>query len=81
MVQTARDVYECPQLEARDMFHEFDFVGRHFRFPGDPVKLSDVPPSPGLPPPRLGEHNRQVLHDLLGLTASEVDALSAEGVI
>ncbi|HYZ97751.1 MAG TPA: CoA transferase, partial [Acidimicrobiales bacterium] len=31
--------------------------------------------------PRLGEHTREVLGDVLGLTDAELDDLAAEGVI
>jgi crotonobetainyl-CoA:carnitine CoA-transferase CaiB-like acyl-CoA transferase len=33
------------------------------------------------PSPLLGEHNRQVFHDLLGLTEAEIAALENAGVI
>lgn len=81
MVQTARDVYECPHLESRKMFHEFDFAGKHFRFPGDPIKLSAVPDDGGSPPPSLGQHSAELLRDLLGMSTSEIQELSSKGVI
>jgi crotonobetainyl-CoA:carnitine CoA-transferase CaiB-like acyl-CoA transferase len=33
------------------------------------------------PAPRLGENNREVLVDVLGLTDADVDQLEADGVI
>jgi CoA:oxalate CoA-transferase len=81
MVQTARDVYECKHLEARNMFHEFDFAGRHYRLPGDPIKLSDVAEERGSPPPSLADDNQDVFGDLLGLGSAELAELTARGVI
>jgi crotonobetainyl-CoA:carnitine CoA-transferase CaiB-like acyl-CoA transferase len=81
VVQTAREVYDCEHLKARNMFQEFDFVGRHFRQPGNPAKLSDVPDHAGAAPPRLGQHNQDVFQDLLGLSEAEMRDLNARGVM
>lgn len=80
VVQTAAEVYGCPQLKARHMFHEFEFVGKRFRQPGNPAKLSDVAEILDAPPPRLAQDNSEVFEGLLGLTAVEIDSLYAEGV-
>jgi crotonobetainyl-CoA:carnitine CoA-transferase CaiB-like acyl-CoA transferase len=81
MVQTAKDVADCPQLEARHMFHEFELGGKAFRLPGDPVKMSNVPESPGLPPPLLGQDNQDIFGELLGLGTEEVQHLTSAGVL
>lgn len=49
--------------------------------PGNPVKLSAVPEVPQSAPPGLGEHTDEVLSGVLGLSAGELDALRADGVI
>jgi len=48
--------------------------------PGWPVRMerSRVPVRPA---PLLGEHNREVYGELLGLDLDELDRLSEEGVI
>jgi CoA:oxalate CoA-transferase len=79
-VQTAKDVFNCPQLAARDMFVEFEHLGRKFRVLGDPVKLSDVPSSPATRAPLLGEHNDYVFGDIVGFSRQEIEALKAKGV-
>jgi crotonobetainyl-CoA:carnitine CoA-transferase CaiB-like acyl-CoA transferase len=48
---------------------------------GSPLRLSASPPQYRLPPPLLGEHTEQVLFDLLGMSASELEALRAAGVV
>jgi benzylsuccinate CoA-transferase BbsF subunit len=46
-----------------------------------PIKLSGTPGAIPRPAPMLGEHNREVFQDLLGLSAAEVARLEADGVI
>lgn len=48
---------------------------------GLPFKLTGTPGDPGKAPPKLGEHSREVLRDLLGLDDARIDALAAEGAI
>ncbi len=79
-VQTAKEVYKCPQLEARHMFVEYEHLGRKFRQLGDPVKLSDVPYAPGSPPPLLGEHNEYVFGDIVGFSQDQLREMKAKGV-
>jgi crotonobetainyl-CoA:carnitine CoA-transferase CaiB-like acyl-CoA transferase len=80
IVQTAAEVYACPQLEARSLFGEFEFAGRRFRQPGDPIRMSNAPAPPAARPPRLGEHTREILQRMLGLADEAIDALHAKGV-
>jgi crotonobetainyl-CoA:carnitine CoA-transferase CaiB-like acyl-CoA transferase len=48
---------------------------------GPPLKFSDARGDVGAAAPRLGEHTRVVLEDLLGLDGSELDRLATAGVI
>ena len=48
---------------------------------GLPLKFSATPASLRLPPPRLGEHTRNVLEDWLGMTNQEITALCEKGVV
>ena len=80
-VQTAKEVCDCPQLEARHMFVEFEHLGRKFRQLGDPVKLSDVPYVAGSPPPLLGEHNAHVFGEIVGFSQDELREMKAKGVL
>jgi crotonobetainyl-CoA:carnitine CoA-transferase CaiB-like acyl-CoA transferase len=52
-----------------------------FVFPGLPAHLSVTPASYRLPAPGLGEHNREVLGGLLGVSEHELQVLEVEGVI
>ncbi len=55
-------------------FGEIDIPGMPLRFSGFPEELS-------LDAPYLGEHNHEVLEDVLAMSSSEVDALVEEGVL
>src|SRR3990172_5410597 len=46
-----------------------------------PMRFSATPVEYKVPPPRLGQHTREVLNGLLGLGDAEIDALGARGVI
>ena len=46
-----------------------------------PMRLSATPPRAELPPPRLGAHSREVLQEVLGLDAAQIDRLADAGVI
>ncbi len=51
-------------------------------YPGYPVQFSAFGPAlHRLPPPTLGQHNDEVLRDVLGLSADEIAALRVEGHI
>lgn len=48
---------------------------------GSPVKRRNAPPAAFRPPPTLGEHTDEVLHELLGLTGSDVRELRNSGAV
>jgi formyl-CoA transferase len=45
------------------------------------VRIDDGAAPATTAPPRLGEHTREILRDLLGRVDSEIDALAASGAI
>jgi formyl-CoA transferase len=81
-VHTAEDVFECPQVAAREMLMSVNDpeVGE-YRFTRTSPRLSATPELPADPAPRLGEHTREVLEALLGYSAAEVDIFAADGVV
>jgi crotonobetainyl-CoA:carnitine CoA-transferase CaiB-like acyl-CoA transferase len=77
-VRTIDEVARDPQSAARRMFQP---VLGDFPATGAPVKLPSMPGRVRRPPPGIGEHTREALRELLGLSDSEVDALAGAGVI
>jgi crotonobetainyl-CoA:carnitine CoA-transferase CaiB-like acyl-CoA transferase len=87
VVQDAADRLERdPQLAARGHFTSLGNaeVGP-LPLEGVPFRMSATPPHTGgllhRGPPLLGQDTATVLSDLLGMTADEIEALSAEGVL
>jgi crotonobetainyl-CoA:carnitine CoA-transferase CaiB-like acyl-CoA transferase len=46
-----------------------------------PMRFSETPVTYDMPPPQLGQHTREVLSGVLGLSAGELDALAASAII
>jgi crotonobetainyl-CoA:carnitine CoA-transferase CaiB-like acyl-CoA transferase len=77
-----RRASECPQHRARGFFEEIEraVIGRH-PTPTVPFRYASVARWLERPAPTLGEHNREILGGLLGLSDEEIAALEAEQVI
>jgi crotonobetainyl-CoA:carnitine CoA-transferase CaiB-like acyl-CoA transferase len=75
-------VFADPQVKARGLEISLPHAAAG-AVPGvaSPLRLSRTPVSYRLPPPVLGAQTREVLTDLLGLSAEELDAIAALGVI
>ena len=71
-----------PQLHARGFIQQVDraFIGPHPQ-PSMPFRESEKPFPIRKPPPTLGEHNREILGGLLGLSDAEIDQLARDGII
>jgi len=82
-VSSVADVAADKQLAARDYFVrvEHDTLGRTLTFPGPFAKLSATPIGAPSRAPRLGEHNRDVYIDLLGLDTTQLARLTAIGAV
>jgi formyl-CoA transferase len=48
---------------------------------GNPIKLSATPPTYERPPPTLGQHTAEILRELAGIDAEELEHLRALGVV
>jgi formyl-CoA transferase len=81
-IRTVAEVCESEVLKARGMIaempHESAGMVKGIK---SAVHLSQTPLNSYLPPPRLGEHTREVLIGLLGYAASTVDELARASVI
>lgn len=81
-INNIAQVVEHPQVKARRALVEVDHprVGK-VRVVGNPVRMSKTPARKPTPSPALGEHTREVLREFLGLSAAEIAALEAAGVV
>ncbi|ETX02158.1 MAG: hypothetical protein ETSY1_04580 [Candidatus Entotheonella factor] len=82
-VNTARDLAESPQLQARDFFVEVEHpgLGAIVPYPGAPYGLSETPWRLRRRPPSLGEDNDAIYVRELGLSRDAVSALRAGGIL
>jgi len=81
-VRSVADAFGDPQSISRAMVETINHpTAGTIRQLGLPIKLSATPGRIRTPPPRLGEHTRQVLRHDLSLTDAEIDALIARGAV
>ena len=82
VVVNAEQLVNDPHLRARDFFWDIEHpeAGTR-RYAGQPLRMSATPARLHRPAPCLGQHNDQVLRELLGLTTDELDVLRQKGVI
>jgi crotonobetainyl-CoA:carnitine CoA-transferase CaiB-like acyl-CoA transferase len=76
-VATIAEVVANDQLASRDYWRQVDGM----RTPGPFVKFSAAPIEYRRAAPRIGEHNREVYVDELGLSEAELAELQAKGVV
>ncbi len=81
IVRFTPEVMDCGHLERRGWFRRIDHpdMGEH-RYNGHPWRFAGLPERSDSPPPRLGEHSREVLSERLGLSDHEIDDLFVRGV-
>ena len=78
------EVLNDPHLHARDTFEWIDVGTPPRPYPSQralPARFDGFEPRPVGPAPRLGEHNREVLTELLGLGDHELERLQKEGIV
>jgi len=80
-VHTADELPGDPHFRARELLYEQDHpVAGHLRLFGTPVKVAGEAFA-AAPAPAPGEHTAEVLGGTLGLSATEIEQLRADGVV
>jgi len=75
------EVVSDRHLRAREMFVQVPFGDVGVEVFGSPIKLSGTPPRTTGAVPQLGQHNREVYVDWLGIEPERFKALRSAGVI
>jgi benzylsuccinate CoA-transferase BbsF subunit len=81
-VFNCEDVYKDPHLNARDFWHQVEhpLLGKQLMI-APPWKLSATPAQSHKGAPLMGEHNKFILGELLGLSHAEIQRLIEEKAI
>ena len=82
-VANARDIFEDPQLWARDFWQTIrvPYLSRELIFPGGFAKFSEAEIGPRTSAPMVGQHNGEIYLGELGLTKTEFAELQAESAV
>ncbi len=81
-IYTAEEVFDDPQVKARGMIMPIeDPEFGTFGFARSVPHLSSTPELPANAAPNLGQHTREILHNLLGYDSTDVDRLAADGIV
>jgi len=81
-VNTAEDIFDDPHVAARQMLVTVDDpIAGPRKYARSPLHLSATPEISTEPAPRLGEHTRPILRDLLGYGEERIDQLQEKGVV
>ncbi|MFH1435723.1 MAG: CoA transferase [Pseudomonadota bacterium] len=76
------EVFDDPQVLHRKMKIQLEHPRcGTLSMTGDPIKLTPQCDDAPLPPPLLGQHTREVLEELAGLSGEEIDALKEKRII
>jgi crotonobetainyl-CoA:carnitine CoA-transferase CaiB-like acyl-CoA transferase len=75
-------VFDDPQIKARGLRIELPHpLGGRVPLVANPIRLSETPVEYRAAPPLLGQHTREILETLLGMSGEEIAALASSGVI
>jgi formyl-CoA transferase len=80
-INNYQEVFENPQVQHRGLRVEMPHPLAGI-IPGvaSPMRFSETPVEYLMPPPLLGQHTREVLSDVLGMSSEELDRLAARKV-
>jgi crotonobetainyl-CoA:carnitine CoA-transferase CaiB-like acyl-CoA transferase len=81
-VQTAQEIFDDPQVAARRLMIEVpDPILGQVKLVGPVAKMSSSPEPLTGPAPLLGQHNEEVLKEILGYTDEQVNRLKVDGIV
>ena len=81
-INSVADLASDPQVLANDYLVDLDFPGLGpVKVTGFPVQFSETPAKVRSAAPALGEHTDEVLGDLLGFSAADLDDLRRSEII
>jgi formyl-CoA transferase len=80
-INNYREVFENPQVRHRGLKIEMPHpLSGSVPSVASPMRFSETPVEYGMPPPLLGQHTREVLSGVLGVSEAELDRLAARKI-
>ena len=81
-INTIAQALEDPHTVERGMVEEMQIDdATAVKMLKSPLNLSETPPVNRLPPPRHGEHTREILRDVVGLPEGTIRQMQADGIV
>jgi crotonobetainyl-CoA:carnitine CoA-transferase CaiB-like acyl-CoA transferase len=81
-INNLEQVFNDPQIKARKVKQEIEHpLNGKLSFVANPIHFSENPIEYRFPPPLLGQHTREVLSQMLGLSEDRLEKLKKSGVI
>jgi crotonobetainyl-CoA:carnitine CoA-transferase CaiB-like acyl-CoA transferase len=80
-IYSVADMFNDEHYQARGLFEQVESNGSPLTIPAMIPKMSDTPGGTRWPGPPLGAHNEEILGDLLGMDAAQLQALKKAGNI
>ncbi len=81
-VQNAKEIFDCPHVDARKLLIDLpDPVLGSVKLVGPVAKMSGNTEPVTRPAPLLGQHNAEILKEVLGYNEDQIGQLKAEAVI
>ncbi len=81
-MQTAQEIFDCPHVAARQLMIDVpDPILGSVKLVGPVARMSSAPEPLIGPAPLLGQHNDEILTELLGYTKEQIGRLKGEGII
>ena len=80
-IYSVEDMINDEHYIARGMFHEVEANGRTLQIPAMLPILTDTPGTTEWSGPELSEHTSEVLEEMLGKTAEEIEQYKSDGVV
>ena len=79
-IYSVEDMMTDPHYIARGMFETVEIDGEPLKIPAIMPKLSETPGRTDWPGAKIGEHNAEILGELLGLSKNDLADLSTDGI-
>jgi len=80
-INTIPQVYDDPQVQHRGMRVQLQHPSGPISLLASPLRFSGTPVSYEVPPPLLGQHTREVLEKVLGMSEAQIQALNEQRIV